>query len=127
VSLAVGEARIDVGRHTQHIARNVLFRVVIAGEIALDVTIRALDAKRGSESAHRLLNIHIGRQNLQVLRWSGRWACFRAASAPLGKQADRTNEEQAEEYAHAAHPIPLALACQICLVCIRYRDADQAR
>jgi hypothetical protein len=89
VHLAIREIRVYVRRDAQHVTRHTLLRVIIAGEIALDVTEGALNAERGSKRAHSLLDIHIRREYLQVLRRARWWASLlTAASAPLGQQAD---------------------------------------
>jgi hypothetical protein len=81
VLFAVGKRRVDIRRHSQHIARHVLFGIVIAGEIALNVAEGALDSQPGPESSHHLDNVHIGRQYLQVFGRPWRRACLPAPAS----------------------------------------------
>ena len=52
VLLAVGELRVDVLRQDDHSTRDVLFRVLVTGKIALDVTELALHAEREPVGLH---------------------------------------------------------------------------
>jgi hypothetical protein len=61
VLLAIRKAGVDIRGHAKHIARHVLFGVVIAGEITLYVTEGALDSQGGSERSHDLDDVYIGR------------------------------------------------------------------
>jgi hypothetical protein len=63
MALMIGEGGVDVADDSEHIPRHALFCVVIAGEITGDMAVSALDAKRGSERAHHLLNVGIGGKN----------------------------------------------------------------
>lgn len=86
VHLSVREVRVYVCGDAQHVACHVLLRVIVAGEIALDVTVGALNTERGPKRAHCLLDIDIGREYLQVLRRTRWWAnLLAAAPAPLGQ------------------------------------------
>src|SRR4051794_40090652 len=73
VNLAVGEDRVVVIYHLDHLARGFLFRLGIVGKIALYVTERALLAERGAEGAHHGSDFLV-LQNLQILVWLRRSA-----------------------------------------------------
>src|SRR5579872_1348446 len=70
VHLAIREILVDVHGHLDHVPGGFLFRIVVAGEIALDMTVVALHAQPGRESPHdradfaRVLDL----QNLEILR-----------------------------------------------------------
>src|SRR5229473_6465336 len=70
----VGEVRVNLLSHDDHLAGNVLVRVVVAGEVAFDVAKIAFNAESGAERAHdgdQLRSWDF--QNLQIL-WLGHWA-----------------------------------------------------
>ena len=71
--LAVWKSGVNIRSDAQHVSRHALLCVFVAGEIALHMTIRALDAQRGPESSHYLLDICIRRQNPEILWGARRW------------------------------------------------------
>ena len=52
VHLAIVKGRINVSGHRDHVPRDFLFRIVIAGEVVLNVAMVALHAQPGRVSAH---------------------------------------------------------------------------
>ena len=89
VHLAIREVRIYICGDPQHVACHTLLRVIVAGKIALDVAVGALNPERSPKRAHSLLDIDIRREYLQVLRRARWWASLLpTAPAPLRKQAD---------------------------------------
>lgn len=53
MTLSIGELGIDFTRHSQHHARGLFVRIIVAGEIALHVAEGALLTKRDRERTHR--------------------------------------------------------------------------
>src|SRR6202521_271165 len=86
---AAWEAGIDQPRHGDHLAGNFLFGIRVGREIALHVTIRALDAKRLVEALHDEANFSVRREKFQVLWWV-RWSRWSrpAATRLLSNQRD---------------------------------------
>ena len=114
MALMIGEGSVDVADDSEHIPRHALLRVVIAGEIAGDMAVSALDAKRSSKCAHHLLNVGVGGKNPEVFgrpRRRGSWRV--TSSAPLSCQRERTENQQGKDCAHGAHPIPPGPMCQM--------------
>jgi len=60
VHLAIRELGVDLLRHLDHVAGNFLLRILVAGEIALNVTVNALDAEPGGEGPHDLSYFRAG-------------------------------------------------------------------
>ena len=70
VLLAVGKLRVDVLRQDDHSTRDVLFRVLVTGKIALDVTELALHAEREPVGLHGGPDVR--RRDLQQFQILGR-------------------------------------------------------
>ena len=90
MTLAVRERGVDVGCDAEHVPRHILLRIVVAGEIAGNVAVGALNAERCAERSHRLLDIGVGRQHSEILWRSGRRRRLLSpsASAFLSQETD---------------------------------------
>ena len=60
VHLAIRELRVDLLGHLDHMARNFLLGLFVAGKVALNVTVDALHAQPGCEGAHDLSYFRAG-------------------------------------------------------------------
>src|SRR3954470_6241229 len=65
---AVGELGIDVGDHRDHHARGLLLRLLVAGIVAHDVAVEAVDSERLGKLAHDTGTEVFGLENLKILR-----------------------------------------------------------
>src|SRR6202166_2791302 len=65
---AAREAGIDQPYHSDHLARHLLLRIPIGGEIAFRMTIGALHSQGLIEALHDERNIGVRREEFQVLR-----------------------------------------------------------
>ncbi len=73
VLLAVGKLGVDLLGHADHVPRDHLVLILIAGEIALHVAQLAVPAQCGRELLHDAATQIVHRQNLQIL-WRRRHA-----------------------------------------------------
>jgi len=91
VVFAVRKLGVDFALHHDHLARDVLVRILVACEIAWHVAEDALNAERRAESSHHGANV--GRlQQLEIL-WRGRRR-FRGVLRQRGKQRCQSHEGQ---------------------------------
>ena len=88
---AVGKLRVDILRQDDHLARDVLFRVLVTGKIAFHVTELALHTEGEPEGLHGDPDIR-GRdlQHFQIL---GRWPALLGGGL---LSAERNDQQQRE-------------------------------
>ena len=87
VYFPIGEFGVDLLGHCDHVAPDFFLRIFIAGKVALNVTMCALDAQCGAEFAHCDSKINGGHfQDFQVLRGAWWTTLLLAISRWLGKQ-----------------------------------------
>src|ERR1700674_2476567 len=80
---AARESPVDLPHHGDHLARHLFLGIGVAREIALRVTIHALDSQRLIEVLHDEANVSVRRQQLQVLR--SRWRTRPTAAGLLAE------------------------------------------
>jgi hypothetical protein len=79
--IAVEGVRVNAAHHFEHFARDYLFFLVIAGEVALDVTTAALKARARDKRAHYRPDLLLF-DDREVLR-----RAHTAARAPAGRRS----------------------------------------
>ena len=86
VYFPIGEFGVDFFGHGDHVPADFLFRIFIAGKVALNMAVRALDAQCSAIIAHSGTYIDRGNfQDFQVLRRARRTAFFLAFIRGLGE------------------------------------------
>lgn len=76
VYFSIGEFGVDFFSHSDHVPADFLLRVFIAGKVALNMAMRALDSQCNTILAHGGRNINGGNfQDFQVLRRT-RWTAL---------------------------------------------------
>ena len=110
VLTVIGKMRANLHAHRDHIPRNFLFRILVAGEIPLHMTVIALHPERDGKRAHRGYELLPGQvlQYLEILRLR-RWAFLRPF---LGQGADRQQQCNDEDETHVWHRNTAFGVCQ---------------
>lgn len=101
VHLAIGEFGVDLAHHDDHVPRDFLLRIIIAGEIALHVAGVALNAEGCSKGAHHGADF-LRLEEFQVLRRLGSRS-VRVCRVGRLLREHRDCDNKREQNAHGSH------------------------